>query len=272
MRFGAVLLLFAVSLCTFADDMPKFHYLAGFTDVQVLKVNHRGIQILHSSGSCYLTLNDLNENDQRRLAKEIEIFKARKKEFDAQQIQLKKQRAAEDKKKKAELKKQTDAQNKEINDLIKQFSKKNVYETLKVLEAKFGLRQGNRQLGLAGRVRSVVTQIEKRWPLAKKVKQSFQPKQVTIVIPANPKTKSPEKKIVVKKEPPVLMNQLSKSIVEKRIKLEDKIASEAKAKQAAAENAEGGEKSAPKGGDEPSEGGENASEGGEDAPEGGEEQ
>ena len=71
-----------------------------------------------------MNVNDLSESDRRRLAKEIEVFKVRKKEYDVQQAKLKKQRAIEAKKQKAELKKRTAAQNKEIDALIKQFSKK----------------------------------------------------------------------------------------------------------------------------------------------------
>ena len=236
MRFGAVLILFAASFCLLASDMPKFHYLAGYTDVQVLKVNHRGIQILHSSGSCYLNVNDLSDYDKRRLAKEIEVFKAKKKEYDALQVKLKKQRAIDAKKQKAELKKQTDAQNNEVNALIKQLSKKNVYETVIFFEEKFGLRQGNRHMGLKGRVRSVVVQIEKRWPLAKKVKQSYQPKAAKSV-KAEVKTDKEGKStttyketVIASPEPPVSMNLLSQSIVLKRIKLEDKIYEKSKKK------------------------------------------
>ena len=249
MRFAAVLILLAISFCTFADDLPKFPYLAGYTDVQVLKVNHRGIQILHSSGSCYLNVNDLSEYDKRRLAKEIEIFKVRKKEYDAQQAKLKKQRAADAKKQKAELKKQTDAQNKEISALVKQFSKKNVYDTLIFFEKKFGMYLSNRHLGLRGRVKSVVIQIEKHWPLAKKVKQSYQPKQIKIVKANGSKDKNDNKPVIIPKEPPVLMNQLSQSIILKRIALENKIYNKAKAKQKSAEDAtkdaKGGKKETP---------------------------
>ncbi|MBE6362958.1 MAG: hypothetical protein E7054_04815 [Lentisphaerae bacterium] len=265
MRFGTVLFLLAVSFCSFADDMPKFHYLAGYTDVQVLKVNHRGILISHSSGSSYLNVNDLSESDRRRLAKEIEVFKVRKKEYDVQQAKLKKQRAIEAKKQKAELKKRTAAQNKEIDALIKQFSKKNVYDTLIFFEKKFGIYQSNRHLGLKGRVRSVVMRIEKQWPLAKKVKQSFQPKPAKAVKVITTTDKDGKKSTkyqetpIAQREPPVLMNLLSKSIVLKRIELEDKIYNKAKSKSKPAgepsQDGENGENDAPA----------------EEAPEGGEE-
>ena len=63
------------------------------------------------------------------------------------------------------------------------------------------------------------------------------------------KNKKDNKPVIIPKEPPVLMNQLSQSIILKRIALENKIYNKAKAKKKSAEDAakdaKGGKKETP---------------------------
>ena len=249
MRLWGVLILSAICICVSGSEGRKFNYLAGYTNVEILGVDHRGIQIMHKTGLCHLRVEDLSDNDRKLLEKEVEEVAVKQKQYKERQAVLKKQKAAFDKKSKAELKKQTDAQNKEINDLVKKFAKKNIYDILRTLEAQFGLTKNSRNMGLKGRVKSVVNHIERKWPLAKKYKQSFQPKMVkTFKIETKPGKGKDDKKIKVKTsivlakaEAPVMMNALSKSIVEKRLALEAKVLSKAAAKLKAAEEKAKGE-------------------------------
>ena len=246
MRLSTILILLAVSISVFANTSKKFQYLAGYSNAQIIGIDHRGVQIMHDTGVCTLKVEELSDSDRKRLADEIEIVLVKQKAFKERQAKLKKQRAALEKQKKAELKKQTDAQNKAVNDLVKKFGKKGVYEILLHFENKYGLEKNSRNMGLKGRVKSVVSHIEREWPLAKKSKQSFQPTQVKVTKeetkPGKGKDAKPVKVkktvVLATKEAPVMMNALSKLIVTKRLALEAKLLAKAAAKQKAAEKKE----------------------------------
>ena len=251
MRLQLALILSVVCISAYSAAVKKFDYLAGFSNVQVLGVDHRGIQIMHNTGICHLKTEDLSDSDLKLLKEEVDLVAVKQKQYQERQAKLKKMRAASAKKSKAELKKQTDAQNKEINALVKKYADKSVYDVVKVFEAEFGLTKNARNMGLKGRVKSVVSHLERKYPLARKVKQSFQPKNVSKT-KLETKTGKDDKKVTVrktvviaKKEPPVMMNALSQSIVKKRIAWEDKYLSKAAAKVKAAEEKakakEGGE-------------------------------
>ena len=125
MRLGTILILLAVSISVFADTpSKKFQYLAGYSNVQIVGIDHRGVQIMHDTGVCILKVEELSDSDRKRLADEIEIVLAKQKAYNERQAKLKKQQAALEKQRKAELKKQTAAQNKAVNDMVKEFGKK----------------------------------------------------------------------------------------------------------------------------------------------------
>lgn len=256
MRWGTVFILLSVCISLWGAPEKKLQFLAGYTNVQILKVDHRGLHIMHNTGVCTVTVDELTESEKKLLAAEVEQITAKQKQYKEYQAKLKKQRAQQAKESKAALKKATDAQNKEVNALVKQFSQKKVYEILRHFEAKFGLTKNARNMGLRGRVKSVVSHIERAYPLAKKSKQSFQPKpayDVKIEKKTGKDGKVSYKKTRVlqaPKEMPVMMNALSKSIVLKRIALEGQILSKNAAKAAEAEAKEnakdgGGDEAAP---------------------------
>ena len=296
MRLQLALILSVICLSAYSAGMKKFDYLAGFSNVQVIGVDHRGIQIMHNTGVCHLKVEDLSDSDRALLKEEADLVAVKQKQYQERQAKLKKLKAASDKKNLAEQKKQIAAQNKEVNELVKKYASKGLFEVLKDFEAEFGLTKNARNMRLKGRVKSVVSHIERKYPLAKKSKQSFQPKDVKATKIETKPGKDKDKPVkvkktitIAKKEPPVQMNALSKSIVLKRIALENKILNKAAAKAKAEEEkakakeggAEGGaaaEESAPaesEGGaaEGASEGGaaEGASEGGSDGEGGGDE-
>lgn len=149
-----------------AEPAKKLPYIAGFTDVQVMSVDHKGIQIMHSNGMCYLNPGELSEADKKNLEEELKLLEIRKKEYQDYLVALKKQQAAEAKKAKADTAAQTKAQMAEINAMLKEFQKADVYKILRALEKKFGVEK-NRNMGLRGRVKAIEGHITRNYPLAK---------------------------------------------------------------------------------------------------------
>ena len=177
MRIFAVLSVLVFALSVKAADMKKFPYIAGYTDVQIMSVEHRGIQIMHSSGMCFLNPADLSDADKKNLEEELKLLELRKAEYQKFLAAQKKQQADSAKKAKLDRAAQTKAQVNEINALIKEFQaakpapkgKKGaphtVYDILRALEKKFGVEK-NRNMGLRGRVRAIEGHIERNYPLA----------------------------------------------------------------------------------------------------------
>lgn len=181
MRWGLLVLTVSLAITVSADPVKKFPYIAGFTDVQVISVDHRGIQIMHSNGMCYLNPEELGEADAKKLEEELKLLEVRKAEYKILLAAQKKQMAAEAKKAKTDLAAQTKVQMNEINALIKEFQtpkaapkgakgKKGavptVYDILRTLEKKFGV-ENNRNMGLRGRCRAIEGHIIRNYPLAK---------------------------------------------------------------------------------------------------------
>lgn len=165
MRVLTVLSVLVLAFAVQANDMKKFPYIAGFTDVQVMSVDYRGIQIMHSSGMCFLNPADLSEADKKNLDEELKLLEVRKAEYQKALADQKKQQVVDAKKAKVDRAAQTKAQVKEINDLVKAHQKSNVYKILVALEKKFGVEK-NRNMGLRGRVRAIEGHIERNYPLA----------------------------------------------------------------------------------------------------------
>lgn len=166
MRFLTVLTLIVIGVAVSAQQAKKLPYVAGFTDVQVMSVDQRGIQIMHSEGLCYLNPDDLSDADKKNLAEELQLLEIRKAEYQKLLEAQKKQQAADAKKAKVDLAAQTKVQVNEINAMLKEFKKYNVYKMLGTLEKKFGVEQ-NRNMGLNGRFRAVKSHLDRNYPLAK---------------------------------------------------------------------------------------------------------
>ena len=178
MRLGLLVLTLSLAITVSADPVKKFPYIAGFTDVQVVSVDYKGIQIMHSNGMCYLNPEELSEADTKKLEEELKLLEVRKAEYKTLLDARKKQMAAEAKKAKNDLAAQTKVQVNEINALIKEFQtpkaapkgKKGapptVYDILRALEKKFGV-ENNRNMGLRGRCRAIEGHIIRNYPLAK---------------------------------------------------------------------------------------------------------
>ena len=166
MRFLTVLTLIVLGAAVGAQQVKKLPYAAGFTDVQVMSVDQRGIQIMHSEGLCYLNPDDLSDADKKNLAEELKLLEVRKAEYQKLLAAQKKQQAANAKKAKVDLAAQTKVQVNEINDMLKEFKKYNVYKMLGTLEKKFGV-ENNRNMGLNGRFRAVKSHLDRNYPLAK---------------------------------------------------------------------------------------------------------
>ena len=166
MRFLTVLTLIVLGVTVGAAPAKKLPYAAGFTQVQVMSVDHRGIQIMHSEGLCYLNPEALSEADKKNLAEELQLLEVRKAEYQKLLAEQKKQQAVDAKKAKVDLAAQTKAQVNEINNMLKEFKKYNVYKMLGILEKKFGVEQ-NRNMGLNGRFRAISNHLNRAYPLAK---------------------------------------------------------------------------------------------------------
>ena len=166
MRFLTVLTLIVIGVAVSAQQAKKLPYAAGFTDVQVMSVDQRGLQIMHSEGLCYLNPDDLSDADKKNLAEELQLLEIRKAEYQKLLEAQKKQQAADAKKAKVDLAAQTKVQVNEINAMLKEFKKYNVYKMLGTLEKKFGVEQ-NRNMGLNGRFRAVKSHLDRNYPLAK---------------------------------------------------------------------------------------------------------
>ena len=166
MRFLTVLTLIVLGVSVGAEPAKKLPYAAGFTHVQVMSVDHRGIQIMHSEGLCYLNPEVLSDADKKNLAEELQLLEVRKAEYQKLLDAQKKQQAVDAKKAKVDLAAQTKAQVAEINEMLKEFKKYNVYKMLGTLEKKFGVEQ-NRNMGLNGRFRAVSNHLNRSYPLAK---------------------------------------------------------------------------------------------------------
>ena len=166
MRIVSVLLAVLAIGALHGFEQRKFKYLAGYNDVQIMSITHKGIQIMHDSGLCYLTPEVLGDSDKQLLAEELKIFEQRQieqKKFLAEQKKLK---ALEAKKERAAKAAQAKVQTAEVNTLIKAHQKSTIYVMLNGLEKKFDVTK-NRNMGTNGRIKAITGHLERTYPLAR---------------------------------------------------------------------------------------------------------
>lgn len=160
---SAVLLSAAIAVS--AQQAKKLPYVAGFSQVEVMSVSYRGIQIMHRDGLCYLKPEDLSDADKKNLTEELQLFEQRKVEYQKFLDEQKKQQALEAKNAKNERAKQTKIQVDEINAMLKENQKAKIFKILVTLEKKFGV-ENNRNMGLRGRCNAIKNHINRNYPLA----------------------------------------------------------------------------------------------------------
>lgn len=171
MRCFAVLFLFAAFCSLYGIEEPrKFQALGGYSDVQIMSVSHRGIQISHADGMCLLNDADLNDSEKLELKAELEQVAAMAKAHAEKQKQLARLRAQEAKNARKQQEIQAKAQTAEIQRMLKAFANKDIIKILTELEKRFGVTK-NYRLGLRGRCNEISRHIKRQFNLAKNHKQ-----------------------------------------------------------------------------------------------------
>ena len=165
MRIVLFFLVLAVAVQLHAAEAKKFRYIGGFNDVQIMRVDHRGIQVMHAEGIGYLNPDDFSETDKKLLASELATVEASKKAYAAQQAQIKKQQKADAAKARKTKAEQTKAQVQVVKEMIEKYQEMSCFAMITDLEKKFKVEK-NRNMGLRGRVNSLTRLVNQTYPLA----------------------------------------------------------------------------------------------------------
>ena len=165
MRIVLFFLVLTVAVQLHAAEAKKFRYIGGFNDVQIMSVDHRGIQVMHAEGIGYLNPDDFSETDKKLLAAELATVEASKKAYAARQAQIKKQQKVDAAKIRTAKAAQTKEQVQIVKEMIEKYQEMSCFAMITDLEKKFKV-ENNRNMGLRGRVTSLTRLINKFYPLA----------------------------------------------------------------------------------------------------------